>query len=880
MESNIDMNGFTITNLKRSVNSSDAVRRDELSPVLLDGTSIINAVSEAEAAADAAQTAAATATAAAASIGTLGLQNSNAVTITGGTIVGITDLTITDGGTGASTAAGARSNLGVIIGTNVQAWDADLDTYATKTPPSGAVVGDTDSQTLTNKTISASSNTISNLTTSLFAASVFDNDATLSANSATRIASQQALKTYIDATALGLKYKDPVRVATLVTGTLASAYENGDVIDGITLTTNDRILIKNQSTQTENGVYTVNASGAPTRALDVDSAGEMASATVLVTAGTQSNSTWTCQQSSGITLGSTNLTFAQISGSNTYTAGLGLSLVGNQFSVTDPELTALAGLTSASNQLPYFTGSGTAATTQFTVYGRTLVASGNAGNARNNLGLGSGGLLVTDTDGTLAANSDSNVATQKATKTYIDSHSVGIGPQVSIASAGTVNLGVAWPSRNILITGTTEISHMQGLAGQDYYLTFASAVNIHVQFDLLTPINSGNDMRMNAYGYSGKDKVHVTFNTTNVAEVDEYFPGGLMKTVGIAPGIVRTYIGMDQNTNFPSFALLEQDNTGSGGTITSKLICKSVLMGDPGDTTEIGIAGAAGTAASPVAFTGFQPLNFIYTWEPYLAFNNGSSPSDVSYSSRNSQIAQGQTETPTGTGSTPRGGYISFQAQRTKRTAGDMGPPDVVSIVGGDATGVGGGSLINLGRASWEDSGNFRSGYVYFSGADIYNFNSQWLLTNNIAIGNYVAAASDMSSVAYPYEVIRAYNAFSEGFDTGYEVSNARKVHYTVTGSARTPRWAESIVDGSIYPYTDNSITLGVKTTNTWKSVYTQEVGLSTASVGSLPTAVGRKGTIRSVSDLSNFASRGSTAAGGGSTVGVVVSNDTNWIVL
>jgi hypothetical protein len=66
--------------------------------------------------------------------------------ISAGTITGITDLAIADGGTGASTAANARTNLGLVIGTNVQAWDADLDTWATKTAPSGTVVGTSDSQ--------------------------------------------------------------------------------------------------------------------------------------------------------------------------------------------------------------------------------------------------------------------------------------------------------------------------------------------------------------------------------------------------------------------------------------------------------------------------------------------------------------------------------------------------------------------------------------------------------------------------------------------------------------------------------------------------------------------------------------------------------------
>lgn len=87
--------------------------------------------------------------------------------------------------------------------------------------------------------------------------------------------SQNAVKTYVDNTASTIALKDAVIAATTVAGTLATSFENNDVIDGVTLATGNRILIKNQAAAEENGIYTVNASGAPTRATDFDAVGEI-----------------------------------------------------------------------------------------------------------------------------------------------------------------------------------------------------------------------------------------------------------------------------------------------------------------------------------------------------------------------------------------------------------------------------------------------------------------------------------------------------------------------------------------------------------------------------------------------------------------------------
>ena len=155
-------------------------------------------------------------------------------------------------------------------------------------------------------------------------------------NLATPTASADAAtKAYVDDAVQGLSAKDSVRAATTANGTLASAFANGQTVDGVTLATGDRVLLKNQTAGAENGIYTVNASGAPTRAVDFDANAEVAKgAFIFVEEGTSNaNAGFVLTTDGAITLGTTALAFTQFSGAGQITAGDGLAKSGNTLSV-------------------------------------------------------------------------------------------------------------------------------------------------------------------------------------------------------------------------------------------------------------------------------------------------------------------------------------------------------------------------------------------------------------------------------------------------------------------------------------------------------------------------------------------------------------------
>jgi len=143
-----------------------------------------------------------------------------------------------------------------------------------------------------------------------------------------------ATKAYVDSTAQGLDVKLSVRAASTANLTLSGV----QTVDGVSLSVGDRVLVKNQTTASANGIYVV-ASGAWTRAIDADGTSVAGYSEVspgmftFVEEGTTlANTGWVLSTSGSITVGTTSLAFAQFSGAGTYLANNGVQLVGNTFS--------------------------------------------------------------------------------------------------------------------------------------------------------------------------------------------------------------------------------------------------------------------------------------------------------------------------------------------------------------------------------------------------------------------------------------------------------------------------------------------------------------------------------------------------------------------
>ena len=161
-------------------------------------------------------------------------------------------------------------------------------------------------------------------------------------------AQDAATKGFVEATSQGLDVKDSCVAATTGNITISTALNNGDTLDGVTLSTNDRVLVKDQSTASQNGIYIVGSS--PARADDLAAGADAAGMFTFVEQGTvNADNGFVCTSNKGsAVVGTNNLTYAQFSGAGQITAGDGLDKSGNTLSV---DLKANGGLVIESTEI-------------------------------------------------------------------------------------------------------------------------------------------------------------------------------------------------------------------------------------------------------------------------------------------------------------------------------------------------------------------------------------------------------------------------------------------------------------------------------------------------------------------------------------------------
>jgi len=364
-----------------------------------------------------------------------------------------------------------------------------------------------------------------------------------------------ATKGYVDAARSGLDVKQSVRAATTATVNLSTEVANGSIIDGVTLATGNRILIKDQGVggvaHADNGIYTVNATGAPTRATDFDSSAEVTpGAFTFVEEGTANgDSGFVVATNGSITVGSTAILFTQFSGTGQITAGDGLSKDGSTLNVNDDdvtiyvdgnddlavkssatagqvllsagsgtatwgaldladgdavtgalpiehggtgsttaadarvaldleigvdvqaydaELAALAGLTSAANKLPYFTGSGSASVADFTSAARALLDDADASAMRDTLGLTIGTNVQAYSAALAAVSASTYVGDDSITTLGTITTGTWNGTDIAVADGGTGASTAADARANLAATtaGTTSTPTLARIAKQ------------------------------------------------------------------------------------------------------------------------------------------------------------------------------------------------------------------------------------------------------------------------------------------------------------------------------------------------------------------------------------------------------------------------------
>jgi hypothetical protein len=431
-----------------------------------------------------------------------------------------------------------------------------------------------------------------------------------------------ATKKYVDDVAQGLNIHDSCNAAT--TGTLASisggtvTYNNGTsgvgatltttgsytTIDGVTLSNGMRILVKNEVTAANNGIYVRTSSTVLTRATDFNSVPEIeAGDFTFVTAGTLYDNTGWVQTSTVVTVGTDPIDWTQFSGAGTYTAGTGLTLTGSVFSVNvaQPTITSVGTLTSLSVSgnitagnvsATTFTGaltgnaSGSAATVttaaqpNITSVG-TLTSLGVSGTVTASAFTANTGVF-TGNGSALTALNASNISTGTLDQSRLANASVTLG-----STALTLGSTVTTVAGLTSVTSTTFVGALTGAATTAGTVTTAAQPNI-TSVGTLTSLGVTGTTTSGNFATAGN--ITASFLVSNV-------------TTGTAPLTVTSTTRVN-NLNV-AYANVSDFITVAAGTGNNFLIFANAATGNVSELTSTGlVANLSNNSITATTFVG------------------------------------------------------------------------------------------------------------------------------------------------------------------------------------------------------------------------------------------------------------------------------------